>query len=197
MSHLRGTVTKKHIYSPPVAEQIDVQTKLVGSREVNLKNNSPINEARNEVPSFCCPDSVHNNEPSNSPSISVQQDPFLSTLVEIDEEFSKLNARSTPNNEDTRMWNLSHAINEALEAARVSNKEVRAARVYHAQGSEIQATAQTHVVWKKKKKKHSRSNKGPGNVYQIRLYSKTKTVLTARKLQCYKQKDPMSTIQSQ
>ncbi|XP_030970196.1 uncharacterized protein LOC115990508 [Quercus lobata] len=120
MSPLRGTVTKGHIYSPPVAEQ--------------LQNNSPINEARNEFSSFYSPNSVHNNEPSNSPPVSVQHDPFLSTLAEIDEDFSKLNVRSAPNNEDTRIRNLSHAINEELEAARVSNKEVEAARVFHAQG---------------------------------------------------------------
>ena len=50
------------------------------------------------------------------------------------------------------MWNLSHAINEDLEAARVSNKEVEAARVCHAQGFEIQATAQSHVTRKQEKK---------------------------------------------
>ena len=104
-------------------------------------------------------DSVHNNEPNNSPPISVQQDPFLSTLAEIDEDFSKLNARSAPNNEDTRIRNLSHAINEELEAARVC----------HAQGSETQATTQSHVT-AKQEKKNPHSNKGPGNVFLIRLY---------------------------
>ena len=104
----------------------------MGNKEFKLKNNSPINEARNEFSSFCSPDLVHKNEPSNSPPVLVQQDPFLSTLTEIDEVFSKLNARSAPNNEDTRIRNLSHTINEELEAARVSNKEVEAARVCHA-----------------------------------------------------------------
>ena len=104
----------------------------MGNKEFKLKNNSPINEARNEFSSFCSPNLVHNNEPSNSPPVLVQQDPFLSTLTEIDEVFSKLNARSGPNNEDTRIRNLSHTINEELEAARVSNKEVEAARVCHA-----------------------------------------------------------------
>ena len=120
-----------------------------------MKNNSPINEARNEFCSFCSPNSVHNNEPSNSPPVSVQHDPFLSTLAEIDEDFSKLNARSAPNNEDTRIRNLSHTINEELEAARVSNKEVEAARVCHAQGFEIQATTQSHVTGKQEKKTHT------------------------------------------
>ena len=97
-----------------------------------MKNNSPIKEARNEFSSFCSPNSVHNNEPSNSPPDSVQLNPFLSTLAEIDEDFSKLNARLAPNNEDTRIRNLSNAINEELEAARVSNEGVEAARVCHA-----------------------------------------------------------------
>ena len=95
---------------------------------------------------------MHTNEPSNSPPVSVQHDPFLSTLAEIDEDFSKLNVRSAPNNEDTRIRNLSHAINEELEAARVSNKEVEAARVFYAQGFEIHATAQSHVTGKQEKK---------------------------------------------
>ena len=103
-------------------------------------------------PPFGSPNSVHNNEPSNSPPVSVQHDPFLSTLAEIDKDFSKLNVQSAPNNEDTRIRNLSHAINEELEAARVSNKEVEAARVCHAQGFKIQATAQSHVTRKQEKK---------------------------------------------
>ena len=48
MSHLRGTVTKRHIYSPPVAKQLHVQAEPLGNEEFKLKNNSPINEARNE-----------------------------------------------------------------------------------------------------------------------------------------------------
>nr|POF11278.1 hypothetical protein CFP56_59097 [Quercus suber] len=66
--------------------------------------------------------------------LKVHQDPFLSTLAEIGEGFSKLNARSAANNEVTRKQHLSHAINKELEAARVSNEEVEAARVCHAQG---------------------------------------------------------------
>ena len=64
----------------------------------------------------------------------------------------KNNARSTPNNEVTRKQNLSHAINEELEVARVSNEEVEATRVCHAQGSDSQATAQLHVIGKQEKK---------------------------------------------
>ena len=36
--------------------------------------------------------------------------------------------------------------------ARVSNEEVEAARVCHAQGSDSQATAQLHVIGKQEKK---------------------------------------------
>ena len=95
---------------------------------------------------------MHINEPSYSPSDSVHQDPCLPTLAEIDEGFSKLNAKSTPINEVTRKQNLCHATNEELKAARVSNEEVEAARVYHAQGSVSQTTAQLHVNGKQEKK---------------------------------------------
>ena len=78
----------------------------MGNEEFKLKNNSPINEARNEFSSFCNQDSVHNNEPTNSPPILVNQDPFPSTLAKIDEDFSKLNARLAPNDEDTRIQNF-------------------------------------------------------------------------------------------
>nr|XP_023911685.1 proline-rich protein 12-like [Quercus suber] len=90
--------------------------------------------------------------PPKAPSSNVHQDPFLSTLAEIGEGFSKLNARSAANNEVTRKQHLSHAINKELEAARVSNEEVEAARVCHAQGYEIQATIQLHVTGKQGKK---------------------------------------------
>ena len=122
------------------------------TEELKLANNSPLNEARNEFSSFGSPDSVHINEPSYSPSDSVHQDPCLPTLAEIDEGFSKLNARSTPNKEVTRKQNLCHATNQELEAARVSHEEVEAARVCHAQGFVSQATAQLHIIGKQEKK---------------------------------------------
>ena len=58
--------------------------------------------------------------------------------------------------------------NEELVAARVSNEEVEAARVYHAQGSVSQTTAQLHVNGKQEK--NSCSNKGLGNIYLTRPY---------------------------
>ena len=110
MSHLRGTVTKGHINCPDVVEQQHVRAELLSIEELKLVNNSPLNEARNEFSSFGSPDLVHINEPSYSPSDSVHQDPFLPTLAEIGEGFSKLNARSAPNNELTRKQNLCHAL---------------------------------------------------------------------------------------
>ena len=156
MSHLRGTVTQD---CPHVVEQ---QAESLRIEEIQLAYNAPLNEARNEFSSLGSPDSVHINEPNFSPSDSVHQDPYLPTLVEIDEGFSKLNARSTSINEGTRKQNLCHATNEELKAARVSNEEVEAARVskeeleaarvYHVQGFVSQTTAQLHVNGKEEKK---------------------------------------------
>ena len=117
----------------------------MGNGENNLKNNLPINEARNEFPSFCNPNLLHTNKEaisSNSPTELVHQDPFLSKLSEIDEGLSKLNVKSTPNSEVTRKEQLSHVINE----------ELKAARVCHAQGSKNQATLQSDSTGKQGKK---------------------------------------------
>ena len=159
MSHLRGTVTQEHTNRSRVVEQ---QAESLRTEEIQLVYNAPLNEARNEFSSLGSPDSMHINEPSFSPSDSVHQDPCLPALVEIDEGFSKLNARSTPINEVTRKQNLCHATNEELkaarvsneevEAARVSNEELEAARVYHVQGFISQTTAQLHVNGKEEKK---------------------------------------------
>ena len=149
MSQLRGTVTKEHTNCSHVVEQ---QAEPLRTKEIKLANNASLNEAHNEFPSLGSPDSMHINESSYSPLDSVHQDPCLPTLAEIDEGFSKLNARSTPINEVRRKQNLCHATNEELKAARVSNEEVEAARVYHAQGSVSQTTAQLHVNGKQEKK---------------------------------------------
>ena len=147
MSQLRGTVTKEHTNCSHVVEQEPLRTE-----EIKLANNASLNEAHNEFSSLGSPNSMHVNESSYSPPDSVHQDPCLPTLAEIDEGFSKLNARSTPINEVRRKQNLCHTTNEELQAARVSNEEVEAARVCHAQGSDSQATAQLHVIGKQEKK---------------------------------------------
>ena len=149
MSQLRGTVTKEHTNCSHVVEQ---QAEPLRTKEIKLANNSSLNEAHNEFPSLGSPDSMHINESSYSPPDSVHQDPCLPTLAEIDEGFSKLNARSTPINEVRRKQNLCHTTNEELQAARVSNEEVEAARVYNAQGSVSQTTAQLHMNGKQGKK---------------------------------------------
>ena len=91
----------------------------------------------------------------------MHQDPCLPTLAEIDEGFSKLNARSTPINEGTRKQNLCHVTNEELKAARVSNEEVEAARVskeeleaarvyqLHVNGKEEKKPMQQQQTWKR------------------------------------------------
>ncbi|KAL0008138.1 hypothetical protein SO802_009640 [Lithocarpus litseifolius] len=111
MSHSMGSVTKgQNNCSPDLAQQ-HTHTEPLENGSYDLRNNSPINEALNDLPPLFNPSLLHTQKETdtiNTPTKSVHQDSFLSKLAEIDEGLSKLNARSTPNSEDTRDENSSH-----------------------------------------------------------------------------------------
>ncbi|KAL0016482.1 hypothetical protein SO802_003551 [Lithocarpus litseifolius] len=145
MSHSMGSVTKGQLNCSPEFEQQQTHTEPLENGTYDLQNNSPINEALNDFPPLFKPSLLHTQketDPIITPIESVHQDSFLSELAEIDEGLSQLNAKSALNSEVTREENSSHVL----------NTEVRAARVCHAQGSEIHTTLQSESTGKQEKK---------------------------------------------
>lgn len=74
ITHSLGLVTKGTISCSYDSEQQQIHAEPLGNGESNLNNNPPINEARNECPSFCNSDLLHTNKeaiPSISPTETV------------------------------------------------------------------------------------------------------------------------------